>query len=82
MILTSSSSSEFSSSLYDICGDFLNPLLANPCSFPELARSKPKYGGEGFIGREMYSGWYCTPTKKGWSVTDYEEMFNILWTDM
>lgn len=58
----SSSSSSFPS-LYDKWGDILYPRDLQACIFPVAARSRPRYGGEGFIGRDMYSGWYCTPTK-------------------
>ena len=62
-----SSSSEKSESesfggTLDGCGDGLMPRARKLESFPVEARSKPRYGAEGFIGREMYSGWYCTPT--------------------
>ena len=59
---TATSSSD-SASEYDISGESWQPRLQKDLIFPVAASNRPRYGGEGFKGREIYSGWYCTPTK-------------------
>ena len=37
-------------------------LARKDWSFPVAAKIRPRYGGDGLIGLEMYSGWYWTAT--------------------
>lgn len=43
-------------------GDRRHPLFMYPLNLPTDAKINPKNGGDGFSGRDKYSGWYWTPT--------------------
>ena len=51
-------------------GERRQPRATYDVRRPQAARRRPRYGGDAFIGREMYSGWYWTATKYGWSAAD------------
>jgi len=71
-IAASSSSSERSELFsYLLYGDRRHPCATYDVNLPQAANTRPRYGGDGFRGRVKYSGWYCTPTKYGWSAQTY-----------